>query len=269
MRTCPVGRQGSFYELCCVCPPSVPGWDWSRVPECRLSPGFTALRARARHRNPAHGSHATRVHPYLSDLGKSHPDDSKSYTAGESNGKYSPHRTNGEGICPLLARRCGSRGRGKRGTLTRAEVLPDMGVPSPRYQITGEGWRRLSCQPCRGHESPVGSPLGGSGSSQEPVCRHIKDEPNRHSQSRWPGQSPNQAISSQSILSRFFSVHILSFPRRSVDSLFHSFKQQSVTPSLVGCQEKQTPLSRTHPDNLTTIKMKLSLTFLAVFAGVV
>lgn len=169
---------------------------------------------------------------------ESHPDDSKSYMAGESDGKYSPHSTNGEGICPQLARRCGSRGRGKRGTLARAEILPDMAVPSPRYQITGEGWRRLSCQPCRGHESPVGSLLDGSGSCQEPVRKDIKDEPNRHSQSCWKGPTPIQAINSQSILSRFFSVHILSFPR-SVDSLFHSFNAKTIYgPSLVGCQEK-------------------------------
>lgn len=101
----------------------------------------------------------------------------------------------------------------KRGTPTRAEILPDMGVPSPRYQITGEGWRRLSCQPYRGHESPVGSLWYGSGSCQEPVRRDIKDDPNRHSQSCWPGPTPNQAIIiPQSLLSRFFSVHILSFP---------------------------------------------------------
>jgi hypothetical protein len=134
-------------------------------------------------------------------------------------------------ICPLQARRCGSRGRGKRRAPTRAEILPDMGVPSPRYQITGEGWRRLSCQPYRGHESPVGSGLYVSGSCQEPVRQDIKDEPNRRSQSRWTDPTPTQAIiTSQSILSRFFSVHILSFPR-SVDSLFHSFNSKN-HPSL-------------------------------------
>lgn len=122
-----------------------------------------------------------------------------------------PHSTNGEGICPQLARRCGSRGRGKRGTPTRAEILPDMGVPSPRYQITGEGWRRLSCQPCRGHESPVGSFWYGSGSCQEPVRKDIKDEANRLSQSRWPGPTPIQAIVSQSLFSRGSSVFIF-FP---------------------------------------------------------
>lgn len=150
-------------------------------------------------------------------------------------------------VCPQQARRCGSRGRGKRGTPTRAEILPDMAFPSPRYQITGEGWRRLSCQPCRGHESPVGSGLYVSGSCQEPVRQDIKDEPNRHSQSCWPRPTPTQAIIlSQSILSRFFSVHILSFPR-SVDSLFHSFNSKAIPSSLLGCQEKQIPLNRTYP----------------------
>lgn len=182
MRTCPVGQQGSLYDELHVyahrpcrnkigleCLMLAPAWlkvvtgEWSATETQSLPPmprGCIPISA------------------------KSHPDDSKSYMARESNGQKSLHMANGEGICPQLARRCGSRGRGKRGTATRAEILPDMGVPSPRYQITGEGWRRLSCQPCRGHESPVESLLVGSGSCQEPVRKDIKDHPNRHSQSR-------------------------------------------------------------------------------------
>lgn len=83
--------------------------------------------------------------------------------------------------------------------------------PSPRYQITGEGWRRLSCQPCRGHESPVGSLLGGSGSCQEPVPKDrkdIKDEPNRHSQSCWP----QVQLQSKPSIHSLFSLAVLQCP---------------------------------------------------------